>query len=102
MMASHVALLRGINVAGHNSVAMADLRELFENLGFTGVTSLLQSGNFVFQDGSSTTGDLELQLEKETAERLGISIGYMVRSAAEWQKAIERNPYPDEAANDPG
>src|SRR5215471_653030 len=28
LMSIHVALLRGINVAGHNPVAMADLRKL--------------------------------------------------------------------------
>lgn len=45
----HVALLRGINVGGHNKVAMSDLRNMLADLGFTSVKSLLQSGNLVFQ-----------------------------------------------------
>ncbi|HEY6168340.1 MAG TPA: DUF1697 domain-containing protein, partial [Verrucomicrobiae bacterium] len=43
-----VALLRGINNAGKGArVAMADLRELFEGLGFRDVRTLVNSGNVV-------------------------------------------------------
>jgi len=45
---THIALLRGINVGGNKSAAMADLRDLLVKLGFDGVRSLLQSGNLVF------------------------------------------------------
>ena len=49
LMTTHIALLRGINVGGKNKVAMAALRELAAGLGFTNVTTLLQSGNLVFE-----------------------------------------------------
>ena len=42
-MASHVALLRGINVGGRNKVPMADLREVVTSLGHTGVSTYIQS-----------------------------------------------------------
>lgn len=100
-MSIHVALLRGINVGGHNQVAMADLRELFGDLGFTGVTTLLQSGNLVFQSDRTTGAALEQLLEKETVKRLGVAADYMVRSAAEWAKIVARNPFPEEATSDP-
>jgi len=49
----YVALLRGVNNAGKGArVAMADLRRLFERLGFEEVRTLLNSGNVVF---SATT-----------------------------------------------
>ena len=47
-MSNHVALLRGINVGGKNQIAMAELRVLFETLGFADAKTLLQSGNVVF------------------------------------------------------
>ena len=47
-MASHVALLRGINVGGKNKVPMAELREVVTSLGHTGVTTYIQSGNVLF------------------------------------------------------
>ncbi|MGH7659270.1 MAG: DUF1697 domain-containing protein, partial [Gemmatimonadales bacterium] len=47
MSGRHVALLRGINVGTARRVAMADLRALMESLGYTGVRTLLNSGNVV-------------------------------------------------------
>ncbi len=44
----YVLLLRGINVGGKNRVVMAELREKLEALGFTEVTSYINSGNLFF------------------------------------------------------
>src|SRR5205085_2504219 len=97
-----IALLRGINVGGHNMVAMSDLRDLFTALGLVAARSLLQSGNLVFQSEHLTGAALEHLLEAETAKRLNVSAYYLVRRAAQWQKIIARNPFPMEAKNDPG
>ena len=48
LMATHVALLRGINVGGKNKVAMADLREVVAGLGHADVSTYIQSGNVLF------------------------------------------------------
>ncbi len=100
-MTIHVALLRGINVGGHNKIAMSMLRELFGELGFTGVKSLLQSGNLVFRSDQLAGAALERLLERETAKRLKVSADYVARSADEWNKIIARNPFPKEAKRDP-
>ena len=39
---NYIALLRGINVSGHNKLLMADLRQLFLNLGFEAVQTYIQ------------------------------------------------------------
>jgi uncharacterized protein (DUF1697 family) len=101
-MSVQIALLRAINVGGHNAVAMSDLRDLCSALGLVGATSLLQSGNLVFQSDRLKGAALEDLLEVETAKRLNVSVDYLVRSAAEWQKIIAGNPFPEEAKNDPG
>jgi len=101
-MPNYIALLRGINVGGHNAVAMSDLRDLLTDLGFAGATTLLQSGNIVFQATAQTSTSLESMLEKETAKRLGVSVDYIVRSASEWAKVVAANPFPKEAKEDPG
>ena len=49
MSGCYVALLRGINVGRAKRVAMADLRALFEQLGFGDVRTLLNSGNVGFR-----------------------------------------------------
>jgi uncharacterized protein (DUF1697 family) len=101
-MSVHIALLRGINVGGHNKVLMSDLRDLCAALQLPGASTLLQSGNLVFQSANLTGAALEHLLEQETAERLKVSADYVVRTAAEWAKVVACNPFPAEAENDPG
>lgn len=101
-MPTHIALLRGINVGGHKMVAMADVRALLEGLGFTKVRSLLQSGNLVFDSDGQTPARLEELLEAETASRLGLSVSCLIRTAAQWKRIVERNPFATEAERDPG
>ncbi len=45
----YVALLRGINVGGNKKVPMDDLKEYFLNIGFLHVTTLLNTGNVLFE-----------------------------------------------------
>ena len=100
-MTVHVALLRAVNVAGHNRVKMSDLLGLLAALGFEGGRSLLQSGNLVFRSDGPTGAELEQLLEAETAQRLSVRTEYLVRSSEEWKAIVERNPFPDEADGDP-
>src|SRR5579871_1035030 len=62
-MATHIALLRGINVGGRNKVAMADLREVVAGLGHTDVATYIQSGNVVFTSDEADTEALATALE---------------------------------------
>lgn len=101
-MTTHVALLRGINVGGHKSVAMADLRGFMEELGFDGVRSLLQTGNLVFRSDARTSAGLEHMLETQAAKRLDLHTAFIARTATELQTIIARNPFDHEAAADPG
>ena len=97
-MASHVALLRGINVGGRNKVPMADLREVVASLGHTGVTTYIQSGNVLFTAASgSTTGELAGWLESAIADTFGIWSSVVVLSRNDLAKVLGDNPYPDEA-----
>ena len=93
-MPTYIALLRGINVGGHNMVAMQELRKLCERLGLENVRTLLQSGNVVFESASSDAAALEAKLEQETAKRLGVKPAYFVRTADEWASLVKRNPFP--------
>ncbi|RYG44888.1 DUF1697 domain-containing protein [bacterium] len=100
-MTTYVALLRGINVGGHNKIKMADLKEMFVQLGFQHPQTLLQSGNVVFQSPSKSRAELETSLAKATKERFGIAPAYLVRTSAEIDAAISANPFPQMAQSDP-
>jgi uncharacterized protein (DUF1697 family) len=96
-----VALLRAVNVGGTGKVAMADLAKLLVRLRFTGVKTLLQSGNAVFASPEAADAALEAKLEAAVAKSLGVTTEFFVRSAREWNAIIANNPYPDAAKNDP-
>ena len=101
-MTVFIALLRGVNVGGHRKIAMADLRAMLEGLGFAEARSLLNSGNLVFRGEREGGRALEGLLEREAAERLDLHTDFLVRTADEWSEIIASNPFPDEAARDPG
>jgi uncharacterized protein (DUF1697 family) len=100
-LTTHIALLRGINVGGHRSVGMTDLRNFLTQLGFDDVRSLLQSGNLIFGSRVRTASELERFLEGESVKRFGIEIDFFVRSPEEWKSIIRQNPFRKEAELDP-
>lgn len=101
-MPAHIALLRAINLGGKTTVPMAALRAAAEALGLVDVATLLQSGNLVFRTDDSDAAALEQRLEDAFAERFGFRTDIFVRTAAEWARLVDDNPYPDMAARDPG
>jgi len=100
-MATCIALLRGINVGGRNRLAMADLRELCEQLGYRDVQTHVQSGNVVF---TTDRDDLELigaELTEQLRYQLGVAPTVLVRTRDEFATVIADNPFTAEAQADP-
>ncbi len=91
MAGSHVALLRGINVGRAKRVAMADLRALFEDLGYSDVGTLLNSGNVVFTDTGKTSTVATGRIEEAIVERLGFRARVIVFTGKELAAAIAHN-----------
>ena len=92
MAPTHVALLRGINVGKAKRVAMADLRDLIEDLGYGDVRTLLNSGNVVFGATGAVGRTAALRIEEALVARLGIASRVIVLSAAEVVTVIDANP----------
>ena len=44
----YILFLRGINVGGKNKVSMQELKESMSEIGFTSVSSYINSGNICF------------------------------------------------------
>lgn len=100
-MPKFIGLLRGINVGGNNMVKMADLRAFLAELGYENPRTHLQSGNFVFEASEKDPSKLEETIQSAAAEKLGVKALIYVRTAAEWRKIIEKNPFPELAKSDP-
>jgi uncharacterized protein (DUF1697 family) len=98
----YFAFLRAVNVAGHQPVAMADLRALLAKIGLDEPQIILQSGNLIFRSSAKRTGELENLLEREAAKRLALKTDIMVRSAEELEAIVSANPFRAEAKSDPG
>jgi uncharacterized protein (DUF1697 family) len=98
-MARLIALLRAVNVGGRK-LAMAQLRALCAELGWTDVETYIQSGNLVFT-ARGKADSLEAQLEKAIADRFGLDVPVMVRTAARWSELANANPFPDAARDEP-
>jgi uncharacterized protein (DUF1697 family) len=98
-MATHVALLRGINVGGRNKVAMADLREVVTELGHADVSTYIQSGNVLFSPevADADPGALAAALAEAITAKLGVTAPVVVLSRDELAAVIAANPFPDEA-----
>lgn len=99
-MSAFISLLRGINVGRQNSIRMPELKRLYESLGFSGVTTYLQSGNVVFDTTHQSTADLERLIEAEIRRSLGLSVTLLVRTPQDFQRIIQRNPFTHERAED--
>jgi uncharacterized protein (DUF1697 family) len=95
-MTSHVALLRGINLGGRNKIAMTELREVVASLGYTEVTTYIQSGNVLFTAPDTDCARLASALESAIADAFGLAAPAVVLSRDQLARILADNPYPDE------
>ena len=95
-----VALLRGINVGGHNKLPMAELRELFSEAGCADVRTYIQSGNAVFKATDVEREELAGRLSGAIGESKGFEPKIMLLTRDELEVAAEANPFPG-ATSDP-
>jgi uncharacterized protein (DUF1697 family) len=87
------AFLRGINVGGHRSVRMVELKKALESLGFKNVKTFLASGNVVFQAPPMSASVLTKQLEEKLKKTFGFEISVLIRSIKELQRLDKANPF---------
>lgn len=91
-MTTHIALFRGINVGKAKRIAMAELKTLFEDLGFANARTLLNSGNVVFDGGRASTATNAKRIAAALLERTGVDANTLVLTTKELDAAIADNP----------
>jgi uncharacterized protein (DUF1697 family) len=97
-MAQHIVLLRGINLAGRNRVAMPALRDVLTGAGFGDVRTYLQSGNVVLSS-SAKAGDVADEIRRLIAKEFGLELAVVVRTRSQLAKVVESNPLKKVAMN---
>jgi uncharacterized protein (DUF1697 family) len=88
----YIALLRGVNVGRAKRVAMADLRKLMADLGYSDVRSVLNSGNVVFSAARLSAAAAAAAIEEALVLKLGVAARVMVLGSDELATIIEQNP----------
>jgi uncharacterized protein (DUF1697 family) len=91
-MPTFVALLRGVNVGKAKRVPMAELRALLSGLGYTGVATLLNSGNAVFRAPRGTSSKHAADIAAAISTQLKVEVPVIVKSASELAAIISENP----------
>jgi uncharacterized protein (DUF1697 family) len=91
-MTTFVALLRGVNVGKARRLPMADFRAVLSGLGYTNVSTLLNSGNAVFRAASGTPARLSADIAAAISARLKVEAPVIVKTAGELAAVISENP----------
>ena len=92
-MTTHLALLRGINVSGHNMIKMEALKIALEAIGFQNVKTYIQSGNvFVdtVEDNASKVGFL---IKQEIFKVFGHEVPVIVLNREDLIVCFKNNPF---------
>ena len=89
-----IAFLRAINVGGHHSVTMEELRGHFEALGLKQVESFIASGNLIFASSVRDASALERKIEARLEASLGYEVRTFLRTEAEVASIIGYQPFP--------
>ena len=92
-MAAYIAMLRGVNVTGHNTIKMEVLRGLCQGLGFRNVETYVQSGNIVFQALLENPEAISKRIGETVLRSFGFDTPVIVRTSKEMRNVIGNNPF---------
>ena len=95
-MGVKIALLRGINVGGHKKVPMGDLKAHMEQAGYADIQTLLNSGNVIFDQGSLS--GTESELEHFLESWFGFEVPVIIRDEKAFHDLLASDPFKDETA----
>jgi uncharacterized protein (DUF1697 family) len=100
-MATHLALLRGINVSGHNMIKMEALKTMLENLGFQNIRTYLQSGNVFVDTEEESASKVGFMIKQEIFKVFGHEVPVIVISQKDLELSLSNNPFLQEKDVDP-
>ena len=89
----HVALLRGLNVGGHNRITMKDLAAVFSAAGCVDVETYIQSGNVLFTAKATVVRKVPELVAATLEKDFEINSPVVLRDAAELAAVVKGNPF---------
>ncbi len=92
-MTTHLALLRGINVSGHNMIKMEALKSTLENIGFQNVQTYIQSGNVFVDSEEENPSKVGFQIKQEIFKVFGHEVPVVVIDKQDLEACFKNNPF---------
>ncbi|SRR5258708_6501007 len=92
-MTAIIAMLRAVNVGGHQKIKMDELRALCASLKLGDPRTYVQSGNVVFTTAERDLTKLAKGIEDAIERKSGFRPDVILRTAAEMQGVVARNPF---------
>jgi uncharacterized protein (DUF1697 family) len=90
-MARYIALIRGINVGGV-VLKMEDLKRMLEYIGYSKVTTYIQSGNAFFETKEVNKRKMEAEIAQEIKNKIDRDVGVIVKTVEELRRIAESHP----------
>lgn len=91
-MRKYIAFLRGINISGKNKIVMSDLKTEFEQLGFSDVTTYLNSGNVCFSAENENITEIKRAIETMINDKFKLDILVHVVSKQDLSDILDNAP----------
>ena len=92
-MTKHLALLRGINVSGHNMIKMDALKKMLENMGFQNVKTYIQTGNVFVDSEEENAASVGFKIKQEIAKVFGYDVPVVMVSKVDLESCFKNNSY---------
>jgi uncharacterized protein (DUF1697 family) len=92
-MTTHLALLRGINVSGHNMIKMEVLKTTLENIGFQNVVTYIQSGNVFVDSEEENTASVGFKIKQEIFKVFGHEVPIVVIGKKDLENCFKNNHF---------
>src|SRR5262249_44047960 len=93
VMTAIIAMLRGVNLGGHNKINMGELRIVCESLGLEEPKTFINSGNVVFRSKDRNLTGLAKRIEDAIERKFGFHSDVILRTASEMRDVIRKNPF---------
>jgi uncharacterized protein (DUF1697 family) len=87
----YIALLRGINVGGNRKVEMKKLKAMLESMGYTDVSTYLNSGNARFESNLAQEEILQA-ISKAFTDEFGYEIPILIKTQEEIEAIVAAIP----------
>lgn len=92
-MTTHLALLRGINVSGHNMIKMEALKTTLEAIGFKNVQTYIQSGNVFVDTDEDNASKVGFVIKQEIFKVFGHEVPIVVINKQDLEACFKNNPF---------